>query len=134
MKNYLVRSLMLLLVACSARLTRNDANILFNEQEHNFGSLGYKKAMEYGFEFSNPGKTPLVISDVKTSCGCTVASWTKEPVKPGKSGTIKVRYDAAFPGVFQKEITVFYNGFGSPVILKIKGEVNYPDEPRAENQ
>lgn len=134
MRNYFIWSLMLLLAGCSAHLTRNDASILFNEQEHNFGSLSYKKVMEYGFEFSNSGETALLINDVKTSCGCTIAQWTKTPVKPGKSGTIKVRYDAAFPGVFQKEITVHYNGPGSPVILKIKGEVNYKNEPQTDNQ
>lgn len=134
MKNYLIWSLVLLLAGCSAPVTRNDASVLFKEQEHDFGSLSYKTEIEYGFEFSNSGKTALVISDVKTSCGCTVALWTKEPLKPGKSGTIKVQYDAAYPGMFLKEIFVHYNGPGSPVILKIKGEVKYPDELQTENQ
>lgn len=132
MKNYVTWSLLFLLAACSTPVTRNDAGIRFNEQEHDFGSLAYKKAVEYQFEFTNPGETALVISDVKTSCGCTVAQWTKTPVKPGKSGMINIRYDAEFPGIFHKEIYVHYNGPDSPVVLKIKGEVQYPDDQQAE--
>jgi hypothetical protein len=120
-----------LLTACSASVTRNDAGIRFKEQEHDFGPLGYKRAVEYQFEFSNPGQIPLVINYVKTSCGCTVAQWTKTPVKPGKSGMVNIRYDAEYPGVFHKEIYVHYNGPDSPVVLKIKGHVQYPDDQQA---
>jgi len=134
MKNYITWSLLFLLTACSTPVTRNDAGIRFNEQEHDFGSLTHKKAMEYQFEFTNPGETPLLITDVKTSCGCTVAEWTKTPVKPGKSGTINIGYDAEFPGVFHKEIYVRYNGSGSPVVLKIKGEVRYPDDQHTKSE
>jgi len=126
--------LLLLLTACSTPVTRNDAGIRFNEQEHDFGSLAPKKAVEYQFEFTNPGETPLLITDVKTSCGCTVAEWTKTPVNPGKSGIVNIGYDAEFPGIFHKEIYVHYNGPGSPVVLKIKGEVRYPDDQKVENK
>jgi hypothetical protein len=126
--------LLLLLTACSTPVTRNDAGIRFNEQEHDFGSLAPKKAVEYQFEFTNPGETPLLITDVKTSCGCTVAEWTKTPVNPGKSGIVNIGYDAEFPGIFHKEIYVHYNGPGSPVVLKIKGEVRYPDDQQAKNK
>jgi hypothetical protein len=131
MKNYLTWSLIFLLVACIHSVSQSDAFIQLKEQEHDFGFLSYKKAMEYGFEFSNPGETALVISDVKTSCGCTVAQWTKTPVKPGKSGMINICYDAEFPGVFHKEIYVHYNGTNSPAVLKIKGQVQYPDDQQA---
>ncbi len=133
MKKYFTLSILCLFFACSAPVIRNDATIRFNEQEHDLGSLTYKKAVEYRLNFSNTGKTALVISDVKTSCGCTAAEWTKTPVKPGKSGIINIRYDAGLPGVFHKEIKVYYNGSGSPAVLKIKGEVQYPEEPQTEN-
>jgi hypothetical protein len=119
-----------LLTACSTPVNSSDASIRFNEQEHDFGSLSYKKAVEHRFEFSNPGETALVVSDVKTTCGCTIAGWTKIPVKPGKSGIISVKYDAASPGLFYKEIGVYYNGISSPVILKIKGEVIYNNDSK----
>ena len=117
-----------MLCACSATVSHHDANIHFNQNEYDFGSLQYKKEAEHSFRFINPGETPLVIYDVKTSCGCTVPEWTKQPIKPGKTGEIKIKYDAAFPGVFHKEISVYYNGQDSPVKLSIRGKVQYPDD------
>jgi hypothetical protein len=119
--------LLFLIFACSSPVTRNNASIAFNTQEYDFGAIPLKKEADYSFNFSNPGKTPLMINNVKPSCGCTAVEWTRAPVKPGKQGTITVRYDAASPGIFHKEIAVYYNGPGSPVILKIKGKTEYPD-------
>ncbi|MGV8096499.1 MAG: DUF1573 domain-containing protein [Mangrovibacterium sp.] len=130
MKNYITWSLLFLLTACLTLVNRDDAGIRFNEQGHDFGSPGYKKAVEYQFEFSNPGETALIVSDVKNTCGCTIAGWTKTPVKPGKSEIISVKYDAASPGLFYKKIGVYYNGISSPVILKIKGEVIYNNDSK----
>jgi hypothetical protein len=85
----------------------------------------FKKEAACTFEFSNTGKSALVISDVKTSCGCTVPEWPQKPILPGEKGLLKIRYDAAFPGVFHKTVEVIYNGTGSPVTLEIYGEVEY---------
>jgi len=115
--------LLFFLVTCSTPVTRNDAVIRFKRQEHNFGTIPLKREVQYSFEFSNPGKTPLVISNVKTSCGCTIPEWHRKPIKPGAQGLITVRYDAASPGIFHKIITVYFNGKGSPVQLIIKGQV-----------
>lgn len=120
--------LFILLDACSTAVSRNDASISFSNKNHDFGTISYKVETTYSFEFTNPGKTPLIIFDVKTSCGCTVPEWSKSPIRPDGKGVIKIKYDAAFPGVFNKTIEVFYNGPGSPVNLEIKGEVNYPEE------
>jgi hypothetical protein len=76
--------------------------------------------------FSNTGDTPLVIQNVKTSCGCTVPEWPKNPLKSGKSSEISINYDTTHPGMFNKTITVFYNGENSPIVLSIKGKVAYP--------
>ena len=122
------------LLSCASPLNGNHAVIRFSESEHDFGSLQYQKEAEYSFGFSNPGKTALIIQDVQTSCGCTAAEWTRKPVKPGKTGLIKVKYDAAFPGVFHKEITVHYNGQDSPLVLSIKGQVEYPDSIQSLNK
>ena len=118
----------IVLCSCSSNVANNKALIQFNEREYNFGTLQYKKEKEQVFEFTNPGKTPLIITSVKTSCGCTAADWTKHPVKPAKSGQITVKYDAAFPGAFQKTIKVHYNGKDSPAVLKICGQVEYPED------
>jgi len=77
------------------------------------------------FKFSNPGNTPLIVYNVKTSCGCTVPEWTKVPVKPGKSGEIRITYETSQPGFFNKTITVFYNGKDSPQTLTIKGRMRF---------
>jgi hypothetical protein len=78
--------------------------------------------------FSNTGDTPLVIQNVKTSCGCTVPEWPQKPVNPGNSGEIKINYDTSHPGMFNKTITVFYNGQESPQVLNIKGKVASSEE------
>ncbi len=119
---------MLTLFLCSQNKIKKAASIEFYKAEYNFGELRYKQEAEYFFEFTNPGKMLLVIYNVETSCGCTAAAWTKEPVKPGKSGQIVIKYDAAFLGTFEKTITVHYNGKDSPAILTIKGKVAYPED------
>jgi len=75
------------------------------------------------FNFINIGEAPLVINRVKTSCGCTVPSYSKAPILPGESGEIKIKYDTKRIGVFTKTITVSSNAKGGNKILKIKGEV-----------
>lgn len=121
-------SLILLLVACSTPVTHYDAVIRVNVQVHDFGTIALKEEVQYSFEFSNPGKTPLVINNVTTSCGCTIPEWTRKPVNPGTRGEVKVFYDAALPGVFHKTITVYFNGKESPVRLSIKGKVGPPEQ------
>lgn len=77
------------------------------------------------FEFTNTGDAPLIIKDVKSTCGCTVPSWPKEPIAPGKSGKVEVKYNMN-TGPIRKTITVQSNAVNYPdgmVPLKIKGEV-----------
>ena len=123
MKGPILIFIITLMYSCSASVVRNNATIRFTDVKHDFGKITLKKEVIYSFEFLNTGKTPLVIQDVKTSCGCTVPEWTKVPVKGGKTSKITVKYDAAFPGTFHKSIEVFYNGEGSPAKLEIEGEV-----------
>lgn len=77
------------------------------------------------FEFKNTGNAPLIISNVQSTCGCTVPSYPKEPILPGKTGKIDVKYNMG-PGAIRKTITVESNAVnyeGGKVPLKIKGEV-----------
>ncbi len=131
MNKSIVTFLIFLLFACTTTVGTNDARIGFPKANYDFGALPYKKEARYSFQFTNPGKTPLVILDVQTSCGCTVPEWTKKPLNPGSSGEIEIKYDADFPGVFHKTIKVYYNGKDSPQELTIKGEVEYPDDSEA---
>jgi len=82
------------------------------------------------FEFKNTGDAPLVIKDVKSTCGCTVPTWTKDPIPPGKTGKIDVKYNMGI-GPIRKTITVQSNAVNYPegvVALKLKGEVVKKDE------
>ena len=77
------------------------------------------------FEFTNTGNQPLLIKDVKSSCGCTVPSFSKDPIMPGKTGKIEVKYNMN-PGPIRKTITVESNAVNvdeGRIALKIKGEV-----------
>ncbi|MDZ7740844.1 MAG: DUF1573 domain-containing protein [Bacteroidota bacterium] len=75
------------------------------------------------FTFTNKGQKPLVLSNVRASCGCTVPQWPREPVAPGEKGEIKVKYNTNRPGSFNKSITVNSNAANSMVRLRIKGQV-----------
>lgn len=74
------------------------------------------------FNFKNTGNAPLLITDAKASCGCTVPTFPKDAIMPGESSTITVRYDTNRIGVISKSITITSNA-GEPVVLKITGEV-----------
>ncbi len=102
----------------------NGPKISFSEQEHNYGTIQKGGDGNCEFVFTNEGNEPLILSNVKASCGCTTPSWTKEPIMPGKTGTIKVRYNTNNVGSFTKTITVTSNAIDSPrITLKIKGKV-----------
>lgn len=116
------------LVACGASVAvKNNAEIKFETNEFDFGELNLNADGNCSFKFYNAGKTPLIIHKVETSCGCTVPEWPKKPIKPGKQGEILINYDTSHPGMFNKTITVFYNGENSPIVLSIKGKVAYPE-------
>jgi hypothetical protein len=98
--------------------------ITFNEMEHKYGTIKKGGDGNCEFIFTNEGNEPLILSNVRASCGCTTPSWTKEPIMPGKSGSIKVRYNTNNIGGFNKTITVTSNAIDSPrLVLKISGKV-----------
>lgn len=78
----------------------------------------------FTFEFKNNGKTPIIVTNVGTSCGCTTAKKPEEPIKPGKTGVISVKYDTKRVGNFTKDINVTTNVAPEPIKLQIKGSVN----------
>lgn len=101
----------------------NAADISFTKTVHDYGTIFVGGDGNSEFEFTNTGKEPLILSSVKSSCGCTVPSWPREPIMPGKKETIKVKYDSNRIGPINKTITVMSNAKTSPVILKIAGNV-----------
>lgn len=97
-------------------------NMSFKTDAHDFGTLPEGPAADYEFVFTNTGKEPLVIDRVQASCGCTTPSYSKEPVLPGKTGTIKASYNTqGRPGPFTKSITAFTNQ--GTKVMTIKGTV-----------
>ena len=99
------------------------AGIQFETTEHDFGTITEKGDGTFSFVFKNTGKEPLILNNVRSSCGCTIPEWPKEPIKKGGKGTIKVSYNTRITGSFSKKITVYSNAGGDPVILLIKGKV-----------
>ncbi|MEM7548855.1 MAG: DUF1573 domain-containing protein [Bacteroidota bacterium] len=89
---------------------------------HDFGQIKQGEPVTATFKFVNTGALPLIITNAKGSCGCTVPSYTKEPIAPNATGEIMATYNAANKGVFTKTVTVTTNE-GQSRILRIKGEV-----------
>ncbi|MBX7109174.1 MAG: DUF1573 domain-containing protein [Chitinophagales bacterium] len=100
------------------------AILTFETTEHDFGKIKEGDKVTYDFHFTNTGKTPLLISAVKASCGCTTPEWPKEPVQPGASEKIKVQYDSkGREGEFSKGIVVTANTYPNTMTIKISGVV-----------
>jgi hypothetical protein len=87
------------------------------------GKIEHNKPKQITFKFTNKGELPLVITRVKPSCGCTVASYPKEPIAPGETKEIKATYNASAKGVFNKVVTVYSNTDPEVQILRFTGEV-----------
>ena len=98
-------------------------SIVFAATTHDYGTIVQSSDGSCVFAFTNKGKAPIVLNDVKASCGCTVPEWTRTPVAPGEKGSIKVTYNTNNIGAFTKSITVNSNAVNSPLVLIIKGTV-----------
>lgn len=98
-------------------------SIVFENTTHDYGTIVQGSDGSFEFKFTNKGKAPIVLNDVKASCGCTVPEWTRTPVAPGEKGTIKVTYNTNNQGAFTKSITVNSSAKNSPLVLMIKGTV-----------
>ena len=100
------------------------AEMTFETDVHDFGTIDYAGNGSYEFKFKNTGKEPLIITDAKGSCGCTVPTYPKNvPIKPGESEVIKVTYDTKRPGNFTKTVTIHSNAKTPEKVITIKGKV-----------
>ena len=103
--------------------------ITFDKTEHEFGTLLQGEVVSYAFHFTNTGNMPLIISGVKTSCGCTVGDYPRDPVAPGKDGYIKATYNSKGHHGFQtRSLTVVSNTNPARTVLRLKGSVQPPDQ------
>ncbi len=100
------------------------AEMTFETDVHDFGTIDYAGNGTYEFKFKNTGKEPLIISNAKGSCGCTVPTYPKDiPIKPGESNVVKVTYDTKRAGNFTKTVTINSNAKTPEKVITIKGVV-----------
>ncbi|MFZ6052436.1 DUF1573 domain-containing protein [Halocola ammonii] len=106
--------------------------IQFENKEFDFGTVIEGEKVKHTFKFINEGKSPLLITEVNPSCGCTTTKgWPKKPISPGESGEIEIEFDSnRRPGETSKTISVITNSVPSTTILKLKGLVVGPDEQK----
>jgi len=104
----------------------NAAVISFEQEVVDYGTIEQGADGVREFVFTNTGKSPLIISNAVGSCGCTVPTWPKEPIKPGQKAAIKVKYDTKRIGAINKSVTITSNATEPTKIIRIKGTVVAP--------
>ncbi len=103
------------------------AKMEFEQETIDYGEVAYKSDGVRVFKFTNTGDEPLIIKEVKSTCGCTVPKKPKDAIAPGDTGEIEVKYDTSRQGPIRKTVTVYSNAEKSPYPLKIKGYVQKKD-------
>ena len=112
-----------LVAGITAAQAQKTAKMEFKSETIDYGEIKKGSDGVRVFEFTNTGDAPLVIEDVKSSCGCTVPKKPEDPILPGKTGQIEVKYDTNRVGPIRKTVTVYSNAEESIKALKIKGTV-----------
>lgn len=100
-----------------------EPEITFESLVHDYGNIMQGDNGTCEFVFKNTGKADLLLTNCRSSCGCTVPEWPKDPIPPGKKATIKVKYNTQRVGAINKSITVESNAVNNRVVLNIKGNV-----------
>ena len=123
-----------IVAAFNIATAQQKAKIVFEEIEHNFGTFKEAAGVQTTtFKFTNKGAVPLILNNVRASCGCTTPKWTREPIAPNAAGEIQVSYNPKNrPGSFNKTITVSSNAENATVVLRIKGTVAQREKTLAE--
>lgn len=102
--------------------------IWFEEYLHDYGEIPKDSDGSWSFTFKNLGKSSVIINRVRSTCGCTIPAWPREPIEPGESGEITVKYDTSTTGTFLKSVYVYSSAANSPEKLQIKGKVFATEE------
>ena len=101
----------------------NGSPIQWKSEQIDLGNVPQGKPVTIAFEFKNTSANAVIITNVKASCGCTATDYTKEPIAPGETASIKATYNAAAKGAFTKTVTVTTNAEETPKVLSFKGTV-----------
>jgi hypothetical protein len=110
-------------LAAQQAQTASKDSIVFEKLVHDYGTIQQGADGGSEFVFTNKGEKPLLLTNVRASCGCTAPVWPREPILPGEQGVIKVGYNTNLVGVFSKVISVNSNAANSMVTLTVKGTV-----------
>lgn len=129
--------LIITFAACSKgtedQAKKKGQEIWFDEYLHDYGEILEDSDGSWSFTFKNVGKEAIVINRVRSTCGCTIPEWPREPIEPGASGKIEVIYNTATTGTFLKSVYVYSTAANSPVKLQIKGKVSPKEDPNPKN-
>ena len=107
-----------------SEIKKGAASISFDKKEYDFGTVNEGDIVETSYLVTNSGKTDLVITNAQASCGCTVPVWPKNPIKPGATGEVKVKFNTSGkPNRQQKTITLTTNTESGREVLTLKGSV-----------
>ncbi len=108
--------------------TVNVAKMTFDEEEFDFGEVAQGDVVEHVFKFTNTGKVPLLISNARSTCGCTVPEWPKELIEPGERGEVMVKFDTrGKSNEQQKPVTIMANTYPTTNKVLLKGFVRTQD-------
>ena len=131
---WVILGLTLLAFGCKAtpedQAINQGQEIWFEEYLHEYGEIAEDSDGSWSFLFKNLGEDAIVINRVRSTCGCTVPSWPKQPIEPGASGEITVIYNTATAGSFFKSIYVYSSAANSPVKLQVKGKVTPAEQTK----
>lgn len=107
----------------------NSPRITFKKAEHDFGKIIQGEFVRYSYRYTNTGKADLIISKVSTSCGCTVPTYSKQPLAPGKSNMIEVIFDTrGKKGIQNKTVTILANSVPNKTVLRLKANIVLPEK------
>lgn len=121
MKWILLSTLFLIYFSTAAQNVEKIAQ--FSTSKHSFGKIKQNIPVNYNFTFTNKGNEKIIIEDATASCGCTIPEKPSQPILPGKTSFIKVQYNAAVLGSFNKQVYVKVFGYNDRITLTITGEV-----------
>ena len=124
----IISILVLMVVGVSTTFAQSAAKFEFKSEVIDYGDIQKGSDGVRTFQFKNVGTEPLIIDNVYSSCGCTVPTWTKAAIAPGKTGEIQVKYDTSRIGPIRRTITIYSNTDEPVRAVKIKGRVLDPDE------
>ncbi len=122
-KSILLSVFMVFTLLLNAQRSQESVVEWLSSTEHDFGELELKKPVEVTFKYTNISSEPVIIDNIRTTCGCTAPHWSYNPILPGETSEILIVFDAKKVGYFRKKIKVYFDTQRSGEKLTIEGEV-----------